>query len=139
LGTDGVGIYSHFSSPLIEDNTIDGNLVSGCSGGMGAGVYVGGNSTAEIVGNRITNGGVDVTGAGMTLFAAGRAMVVSNVIAGNSTRIGGVQRLRRRSGDLQFRRCPHRQQRDRENDAGTGVSLLDQPAAPHVLRQQPGA
>ena len=89
-GCTGVGVYSYFSSPRIENNTISNNIVSGCSGAWGIGVYVGGNSTAEIVGNRITgNSGADATGGGVALFAAGPASLIGNIIDRNSTKSNG--------------------------------------------------
>lgn len=85
-GCTGVGVYSYFSSPRIEGNTISRNLVVGCSGAWGIGVYIGGSSNAELVGNQIVdNAGASVSGAGVGLFAAGRPLLLSNVIARNST------------------------------------------------------
>jgi hypothetical protein len=85
-GCSGVGIDSYFSSPRIENNTITRNIVSGCTGAWGIGIYVGGNSNAEIIGNVITdNRGGAATGGGVALFAAGNAVLIGNVIAGNAT------------------------------------------------------
>ena len=85
-GCSGVGIYSYFSSPRIENNTITRNIISGCTGGWGIGIYVGGNSAAEIVGNVITdNRGEAASGGGVALFAAGNAVLTGNVIARNAT------------------------------------------------------
>ena len=82
----GVGVYSYFSSPLIQRNRITRNAIAGCSGGWGIGVYVGGNSAAEIVDNEITeNAGEAASGGGVALFAAGNAVVRGNVIARNAT------------------------------------------------------
>jgi Big-like domain-containing protein/copper-binding protein NosD len=89
-GCTGVGVYSYFSSPRIEQNVVSNNIVDGCSGAWGIGIYIGGDTTAEIIGNRITaNAGSDATGAGVALFAAGRATLVGNVIDQNSTRANG--------------------------------------------------
>jgi parallel beta-helix repeat protein len=89
-GCTGVGVYSYFSSPRIENNTISDNFVSGCSGAWGIGIYIGGDSNAEVIGNRITgNSGADATGAGVALFAAGRPALIGNVIDRNSTRANG--------------------------------------------------
>jgi hypothetical protein len=89
-GCTGVGIYSYFSSPRIENNTIANNTVSGCSGAWGIGIYVGGDSDAEIIGNQIAdNAGADATGAGIALFAAGRPVVNSNLILRNTTTANG--------------------------------------------------
>jgi len=85
-GCTGVGVYSYFSSPRIESNTISSNAVAGCSGAWGVGVYVGGDSDAELVGNQIVdNAGPNVSGGGVGLFAAGRPLLLLNVIARNST------------------------------------------------------
>jgi hypothetical protein len=85
-GCSGVGIDSYFGSPRIENNTITRNLVSGCTGAWGIGIYVGGNSNAEIIGNVITdNRGGAATGGGVGLFAAGNAVLIGNVIARNAT------------------------------------------------------
>ena len=81
----GAGIYSSFSSPLIQGNTISRNYVYGCSGGFGLGIYVGGDSAAELIGNVITENSGFANGGGVTLFAAGRAVLRSNVIARNVT------------------------------------------------------
>jgi len=89
-GCTGVGIYSYFSSPRIESNSVRDNVVSGCSGAWGIGIYIGGDSSAEVIDNRITgNMGSDATGAGVALFAAGSASVIGNVIQQNSTRANG--------------------------------------------------
>jgi hypothetical protein len=82
----GVGVYSSFGSPLIEHNRITGNTIHGCTGGWGIGVYIGGNSAAEVIGNEITdNTGEAATGGGLALFAAGSALVRDNLIARNAT------------------------------------------------------
>jgi hypothetical protein len=90
-GCTGVGVYSYFSSPRIEHNTISGNVVQGCSGAWGVGVYIGGNSDAELVSNEIVdNAGADASGGGVALFAAGRPLLLLNTIARNSTTINGT-------------------------------------------------
>ncbi len=82
----GVGVYSNFGSPLIQGNRITGNMIAGCTGGWGIGVYIGGVSAAEVVDNEISeNTGAAATGGGVALFAAGSAVVRSNVIARNGT------------------------------------------------------
>jgi len=81
----GAGIYSYFSSPLIKGNTISRNYVYACSGASGLGVYVGGDSAAELIENVITENSGFADGGGVTLFAAGRAVLRSNVIARNVT------------------------------------------------------
>jgi hypothetical protein len=85
-GCSGVGIDSYFSSPRIENNSITRNIISGCTGGWGIGIYVGGNSAAEIIGNLIAdNRGEAASGGGVALFAAGEAVLIGNVIARNAT------------------------------------------------------
>jgi hypothetical protein len=81
----GAGVYSYFSSPLIKGNTIARNYVYGCSGASGLGVYVGGDSAAELIENVITDNSGFANGGGVTLFAAGRAVLRANVIARNLT------------------------------------------------------
>jgi serine protease len=82
----GVGIYSSFGSPLIENNRITRNTIQGCTGGWGIGVYIGGNSAAQVIGNEISeNTGAASSGGGVALFAAGSAVVRANVIARNAT------------------------------------------------------
>jgi PKD domain/Right handed beta helix region len=81
----GAGVYSSFSSPLIQGNTISRNYVYACSGASGLGVYIGGDSAAELIENVITENSGFANGGGVTLFAAGRAVLRGNVIAGNLT------------------------------------------------------
>lgn len=85
-GCTGVGVHSYFSSPRIEGNRIVKNAIDGCTGGWGIGIYVGGNSAAEIIDNEIAdNIGAAASGGGIALFAAGSAVVTGNVIARNAT------------------------------------------------------
>ena len=83
----GAGISSHNGSPLIEHNTITRNGFRGCSGGWGLGIYIFGNSSAEIVGNLITENNDDGraagAGGGLALFSAGRPTVRGNTISNN--------------------------------------------------------
>jgi hypothetical protein len=89
-GCTGVGVNSNFSSPRLEGNTISQNVVSGCSGAWGIGVYIGGDSDAELISNAIVdNSGTSASGAGVALFAAGRPLLRLNVIARNSTTVNG--------------------------------------------------
>jgi hypothetical protein len=82
----GVGIYSYFASPLIQNNRIVRNTIHGCTGGWGIGVYIGGNSAAELIDNEISeNSGAAASGGGVALFAAGSAVVRGNVISQNVT------------------------------------------------------
>jgi serine protease len=81
----GAGISSYFSSPLIKGNTISRNYVYACSGASGLGVYIGGDSAAELIENVITENSGPANGGGVTLFAAGRVVLRSNVIARNVT------------------------------------------------------
>jgi parallel beta helix pectate lyase-like protein/PKD domain-containing protein len=81
----GAGIDSYFGSPLIRGNLIARNYLYGCTGGFGLGVYIGGDSSAELIGNSIVDNNGMADGGGLTLFAAGRAVVRSNIIARNIT------------------------------------------------------
>jgi serine protease len=81
----GAGIYSGFGSPLIRGNRIARNFLFGCTGGSGLGVYIGGDSDAELIGNSISDNNGPAHGGGVTLFAAGRAVLRSNIIARNVT------------------------------------------------------
>ena len=88
----GSGIYSAFGSPLILHNVVKHNGVSGCTGGWGLGVFIGGDSAAELIENLITenndDGGGATTAGGLALFAAGRALVRGNVISHNVVSTG---------------------------------------------------
>jgi nitrous oxidase accessory protein NosD len=83
---NGAGISSLYGSPLIEHNTITHNALRGCTGG-GLGIYVYGNSAAEIIGNLITenndSGTGSVFGGGIQLNATGTVTVRGNVISNN--------------------------------------------------------
>jgi serine protease len=81
----GAGVYSSFGSPLIQGNRIARNFIYGCTGGFGLGVYIGGDSAAELIGNSISDNNGPAHGGGVTLFAAGRVVLRSNVIARNVT------------------------------------------------------
>jgi hypothetical protein len=81
----GAGVYSSFGSPLIQGNRIARNFLYGCTGGFGLGVYIGGDSAAELIGNSISDNNGPAHGGGVTLFAAGRAVLRSNIIARNVT------------------------------------------------------
>jgi len=81
----GAGIYSYFSSPLIQGNTIARNFVYACSGASGLGVYIGGDSAAELIENVISENSGFANGGGVTLFAAGSVVLRANVISRNVT------------------------------------------------------
>jgi hypothetical protein len=81
----GAGVYSNFGSPLIQGNRIARNFLYGCTGGFGLGVYLGGDSAAELIENSISDNNGPAHGGGVTLFAAGRAVLRSNIIARNVT------------------------------------------------------
>jgi hypothetical protein len=84
-GCSGAGVHSDFGSPLIQGNRIARNFLYGCTGGFGLGVYIGGDSAAELIGNSITDNNGPAHGGGVTLFAAGRAVLRANIIARNVT------------------------------------------------------
>jgi hypothetical protein len=81
----GAGVYSSFGSPLLQGNRIERNFLYGCTGGSGLGVYIGGDSAAELIENSITDNNGPAHGGGVALFAAGRAVLRANVIARNVT------------------------------------------------------
>src|SRR5262249_48469889 len=55
----------------------------GCTGGFGIGAYIGGDSAAELIGNLIQDNNGPAHGGGLTLFAAGRVVLRSNIIMRN--------------------------------------------------------
>ena len=89
-GCTGGGMAVQFSSALIQGNTITNNNDFACSGGDGAGIYVGGSGSVQIIGNVITNNSATNggSGGGIALFAAGTPTLRNNIISGNAT--GGV-------------------------------------------------
>jgi parallel beta-helix repeat protein len=81
---DGAGIAVEFSSALVQSNVISNNSQSGCSGGEGAGIDVGGAGSAQIIGNTIENNTWGSgNGGGIALFAAGTPTLKNNIIRGN--------------------------------------------------------
>lgn len=82
----GVGVSISFGSPLVEGNTISGNVQSGCSGGIGGGgVSIGGAAGAVIRSNVITQNVLNsADGGGISLFAAGAPIIERNVITDNT-------------------------------------------------------
>jgi hypothetical protein len=83
----GGGIGIGFGSPLIQLNTITGNVNNACSGGHGGGITIRGASSVEILDNVISDN-VNTFGGGISMFAAGTPIVKRNVIKGNN---GGIQ------------------------------------------------
>lgn len=82
---NGGGINVNFGSPIIKNNVIAGNSVAFFGGTDGGGIYVGGQSSAQIIGNKIKgNFGVGF-GGGIGLFAAGNVLVLNNTITGNTS------------------------------------------------------
>jgi hypothetical protein len=89
----GAGIEVYFSSALIENNIVSHNSQSGCTGGGGGGICVGGAGAAQIIGNIIENNSwISGEGGGIELDAAGKLTVKNNIIRGNSGngRGGGI-------------------------------------------------
>jgi hypothetical protein len=81
---NGVGIAIRFGSPLIQLNTITGNINDVCQiGGIGGGIYITGEGSAEILDNVISNnasadgGGIGIPGLKTT------PIIKRNVIKGN--------------------------------------------------------
>jgi hypothetical protein len=80
----GGGISSSFGSPVIQGNTIQNNTQSGCSGGGGGGIEIGGAGSAKVTGNTIINNEwPSGNGGGIFLNAAGSPTISNNVISGN--------------------------------------------------------
>lgn len=86
-GCSGGGMAVEFSSALIQGNTISNNNDFACSGGDGAGIYIGGAGSAQIIGNVIANNAATSAGngGGIALFAAGTPKISNNIITGNTT------------------------------------------------------
>lgn len=84
-GCIGIGIGIYFGSPLIEGNTISNNSQTNCSGEGGGGILVGGSSSAQIIGNVISNNTIPSGwGGGIFADAAGNLTIRNNIITGNS-------------------------------------------------------
>jgi hypothetical protein len=93
-GCDGIGIGVGFGSPIIQGNLITDNRRTTCSGGSGGGgIKIRGASSAQIIGNTITNNNAgNGGGGGISLFAAGTTIIRGNLISGNvvSTEGGAI-------------------------------------------------
>jgi hypothetical protein len=87
-GGAGIGIAS--GSPLIQLNTITGNVNNLCVGGVGVGISVRGASSAEILDNVISDNASSFSsnGGGIFLFSTGTPIVKGNIIKGNNV-LGG--------------------------------------------------
>jgi hypothetical protein len=92
----GAGIGVYFGSPVIQGNIIRNNSQSGCSGGGGGGIEVGGASTPQIIGNVIQNNSWGGSGGGIFLNAVVSALIKNNLITGNSG--GGIAMINDVSG-----------------------------------------
>jgi hypothetical protein len=81
----GGGISSSSGSPVIQGNTIQNNTqTTGCSGGGGGGIEIGGAGFAKVTGNTIVNNEwPSGDGGGIELNAAGSPTISNNVISGN--------------------------------------------------------
>jgi hypothetical protein len=92
----GAGIGVYFGSPLIQNNIIRNNRQSGCSGGDGGGIEIGGASSAQIIGNVIQNNSWGTfEGGGISLFNSVSTLIKNNIIAGNTAGYsGGAYRWR---------------------------------------------
>src|SRR5216683_2786280 len=91
----GAGIGIKFGSPLVQGNVITQNnaTLTTCPNG-GGGISIVGSSSAQILGNTISNNIVTqgTTGGGIGLFGAGTPTIRGNTITGNSidTSGGGI-------------------------------------------------
>ena len=83
--SEGGGIAVYFGSPKIQGNTIQNNTQSGCSGGEGGGIAIGGAGSAQVIGNLIVNNTwPSGNGGGIALNSAGTPTIKSNIITGNT-------------------------------------------------------
>src|SRR5262245_20036948 len=80
----GVGIAIRFGSPLIQLNTITGNINDVCQiGGIGGGIYITGEGSAEILDNVISNN-ASAAGGGIGILGLNTTPIIKrNVIKGN--------------------------------------------------------
>lgn len=132
VGCSGAGIRSSFGSPRIEGNVIRGNTSAptGWSGCRGGGVYIGGASAAELVGNQILGNHADAGGGGVTLNAAGDPLVARNVISGNdAARGGGLE-----SANANHGRFEQNVIRGNHADAEGGAIHWTGPSGDHAFR-----
>lgn len=88
FGCSGVGIYSYFSSPLLERNVISRNASYGWTGCRGGGLYVGGAGAAEVIENEVSDNRVDAGGGGIDLLAVGRLVLAGNRVLRNEVTSG---------------------------------------------------
>jgi hypothetical protein len=82
--SSGGGIFVYFSSPTISGNRVLNNVAA-----IGGGIYVGGSSTARIVGNLITGNNGYEFGGGIGLDAAGSVTIENNKLFKNSSATQG--------------------------------------------------
>jgi fibronectin type III domain protein/parallel beta helix pectate lyase-like protein/IPT/TIG domain-containing protein len=82
------GIEARFSGATIRGNTISNNFQSGCSGGGGGGVSIGGSGSVQVIGNLISGNSHGSSGGGIDLFAAGTPTISGNIISGNTAGTG---------------------------------------------------
>jgi parallel beta-helix repeat protein/YD repeat-containing protein len=85
---EGLGVFINGGSALIQGNVISSNTAAGCSGGIGGGgIAILAPSTAQIIGNTITNNIMTISGlngGGLSLFAAGSPVLLNNIISNNT-------------------------------------------------------
>jgi len=79
----GNGISIMYGSPIIQRNTISQNTQKGCSGGWGGGISIEYGASAQVLNNVISDNNADF-GGGISLFAAGTPTIEGNLIEGNS-------------------------------------------------------
>jgi hypothetical protein len=85
----GSGIGIVFGSPLIQLNTITGNINDVTIGGGGGGILIAGEGFAEILDNVISNNLNNGGGGGIYIPGAGATPIIKrNVIKGNSVALG---------------------------------------------------
>lgn len=89
---DGNGVEAAFSSAIIRKNTISNNTPAGCTGGLvGGGVSIRGAGSVQLLNNVITGNSLSTGefGGGVGLNAAGTPVISGNIIQGNTVEEDG--------------------------------------------------
>lgn len=73
------GVYVNFASPVIKNNIIANNTA-----GIGAGMYIGGGSTALVFNNKFVDNFAFSAGGAIGLFAAGSVRIENNLMTRNN-------------------------------------------------------
>ena len=89
---DGNGVEAAFSSAIIRKNTISNNTPGGCTGGLvGGGVSIRGAGSVQLLNNVITGNSLSTGefGGGVGLNGAGTPVISGNIIQGNTVEDDG--------------------------------------------------